>query len=377
MDTLPATDVSKPMSQYTTYEMKLKVDHVLLRVLPEGDRRRSSPDFPDQVSSTLRKLLNEVGGLITSMSVEKEEVRVSWKSEGTNPLAGIVKLLEKARYNEAVLLLELFKSARPDNTDLLYNLGMAYSDMGELERARTNLHRLLELMPDHVNGRVAMGVALMRQGQDKPALVELRQAVQDDPNNPWAQRNLGSCLLRLREYQEALRYLKRSTELNPSDERAWFGLGQAYELTGNINDADAAYRKVLEIDEYSETAELAREASSRIAQTSFHSATPGMERMDAVMYCLGALEKYEKMTPESVRQVGLEVAMIGMNGLTVNDPTPKYQLKSLPGTFSGLHLVCLEYVSFKQVAPEMDIGFDLSAEYRSAQALFVRKNQGE
>ena len=99
--------------------------------------------------------------------------------------------------------------------------------------------------------------------------------------------------------------------------------------------------------------------------------------MDAVMYCLGALEKYATMTPENVRQVGFEVAMLGMNGLDVNDPTPKYNLKSLPGTFSGLHMVCLEYVSFKQVAPETDIGFDLSAEYRSAQALFARKNQRE
>jgi tetratricopeptide (TPR) repeat protein len=365
------------MPQSTTYEMKLKVDHVLLRVLPEGYRRRNSPDFSDQVSSTLRKLFDEVGGLITSMSVGKDEIGISWETEGIDPLAGIVKLLEKARYHEAVLLLELFKSARPDDTDFLYNLGMAYSDMGELERARTNLHRLLELMPGHVNGRVAMGVALMRQGQDRPALVELRQAVRDDPNNPWAQRNLGGCLLRLGEYQEALRYLKQSTDLNPSDERAWYGLGQAYELTGNIDDADAAYRKVLEIDEYSEAAEQARQARSKIAQQTFQSVTPGMERMDAVMYCLGALEKYANMTPETVRQVGFEIAMLGMNGLDVNDPLPKYHLKSLPGTFSGLHLVCLEYVSFRQVAPEMDIGFDLSAEYLSAQALFTRKNQGE
>ena len=369
--------MSKQMSLYNAYEMKLKVDHVLLRVLPEGDRRRSSPNFPDQVSSTLHKLFDEVGGLINSMSVGKDEVRVSWTSEGTDPLAGIVKLLEKAKYHEAVLLLELFKSARPDNTDFLYNLGMAYSDMGELERARTNLHRLLELMPGHVNGRVAMGVALMRQGQDKPALLELRKAVQDDPNNPWAQRNLGACLLRLGEYQEALGFLKQSTESNPSDERAWYGLGQAYELAGNTDDADAAYMKVLEIDEYGEVAEQARQARSKMAQTTFRSVTPKMERMDAVMYCLGALEKYVDMTPENVRQVGFEVAMLGMNGLDVNDPTPKYHLKSLPGTFSGLHLVCLEYVSFKQVAPEMDIGFDLSAEYRSAQTLFARKNQEE
>ena len=106
------------------YEMTIKLDYILLRVLPEDARRRNSPDFTAQVSSTLHHLFDEVGGLITSMSVGQDEVSVSWKSEGTDPLAGIVKLLERARYDEAVLLLELFKSAKPDDPDFLYKLGM-------------------------------------------------------------------------------------------------------------------------------------------------------------------------------------------------------------------------------------------------------------
>ena len=359
------------MSEANIYTMKLKLDYTVLRTLPEGARNRNAPGFTDQVSSTLRLIFDEIGGVITSMSVGKDEVKVIWKDDGlpAGPLAGIVKLLEKKRYDKAILLLELFKSASAENTDFLYNLGMAYSDLGEFERALTNLRRLLELFPKHVNGRVALGVALMRQGQDKQAATELRQAVQDDPNNPFAQRNLGGCLFRLGEYQEALPHLKDATELNPTDERAWFGLGQAYEQTGNIDDADVAYRRVLNIDEFGETAQFAKEARSKIAQASFRSATPGMERMDAVMYCLGALEKFEKMTQDQVRQIGVEIAMLGMNGINVNDPSITYHLRSLPGEFTGLHLMCLEYVAFKQFMPDKDIGFDLSAEYRSAQTL--------
>jgi len=102
-----------------------------------------------------------------------------------------------------------------------------------------------------------------------------------------------------------------------------------------------------------------------------------MERMDVIMYCLGALEKFEKMTTSEVRQVGFEVASLGMNGIDVNNPTAKYYLRSLPGQFSGLHLLCLEYVAFKQFDPEMDIGFDLSKEYQSAQSLFQKKYSKE
>jgi tetratricopeptide (TPR) repeat protein len=366
------------MTESTIYEMELKVDNDLLRLLPGGVILRKSPDFADKVSREIRKLFNEVGGVITAMSVSSNELSVSWKDEGSDPLNGIVYLLERSKYNEAVILLELFKSSKPDDPDFLYNLGMAYSDMGEFQKAIANLGRLLELIPDHVNGRVALGVALMRKGKDKQALSELTKAVQDDPDNPWAQRNLGGCLLNLGDHKQALRHLKKATELNPNDERAWYGLGQAYELDGNLDNADSVYQKVLELDEFSEVAEKAREARSGIARKTFRSVTPGMERMDAVMYCLDALEKFENMTPSDVQQVGFEVAIIGMQGIDINDPSPKYKLKSLSGNFSGLHLLCLEYVSFKQFEPDMDIGFDLSSEYKSAMSLFQRsKHSGE
>jgi Flp pilus assembly protein TadD len=364
------------MSQSNTYEMNLKVDPFVLRVLPKGTQPSNGTTFTSLASGTIRDLFNALGGLITAMSIDKSKVKVTWQADA-NPLTGIVKLLEGAKYNEAILLLEFFKSARPDESDFLYNLGMAYSDTDELDPAVENLRRLLDLAPDHVNGRVALGVALLRKGQNQQAAVELRKAIREDPANPWAQRNLGACLMRLGEYQEAIPHLKKATELKPGDDRAWFGLGQAYELTENPEEADAAYLKVLEVNEYGEAAEQARQARSKLAQKSFRSVTPGMERPDAVMYCLGALEKYEQMSPDKIRQIGFEVAMLGMNGIDVNDPTPKYTLNSLPGSYSGLHLLCLEYVSFKQFAPEQNIGFDLAAEYRSALSMYENRKGSE
>jgi hypothetical protein len=34
--------------------------------------------------------------------------------------------------------------------------------------------------------------------------------------------------------------------------------------------------------------------------------------------------------------------------------------RTLPGTFTGLELLCHEYVAFNQFAPELDIGFDVA-----------------
>ena len=76
------------------------------------------------------------------------------------------------------MLMELLLSDSPDDTNILYNLGMALSDLGKLDEAIRYLRHLVDLAPDHVNGRVALGVALMRVDDDEGARVELERAVE-------------------------------------------------------------------------------------------------------------------------------------------------------------------------------------------------------
>lgn len=75
-------------------------------------------------------------------------------------------------------------------------------------------------------------------------------------------------------------------------------------------------------------------------------------------------------------KVTFEIAMLGMKGFDVNDPARKYRLRSLPGEFSGLHLVCILDVGMKLVDPSADTGFDLSREYEEAKALFGATAEG-
>ena len=58
--------------------------------------------------------------------------------------------------------------------------------------------------------------------------------------------------------------------------------------------------------------------------------------------------------------------MLGRSGLDINDPEPKYRLKSAPGEFSGLQLVAIMYVGLKRLAPDTDSSIDLSEEYALA-----------
>jgi len=181
--------------------------------------------------------------------------------------------------------------------------------------------------------------------------------------------------MRLKRFPEAVKHLRIATELSSQDQQAWYGYGQALEAMNNVEEADPAYVRTIEIDEYSKIAELARTARSSIAKRTFRENAAGVIRMDAVMYCLGALEKFDSMSTDQVQKIGFEIAIVGTRGIDVNNPNSRYTLKSLPGQFSGLHLLSLQYVAFKKIAPDQNIGFDLSAEYSMALSLFSKKTE--
>ena len=95
----------------------------------------------------------------------------------------------------------------------------------------------------------------------------------------------------------------------------------------------------------------------------------------AVFYFLDAFKRYDVMTPEQVRQVAFEIALLGRNGLDYSSPDEKYDLKTLPERkFSGLHLMCLMFAGFKRVAPEHDVGMDLNDPFLTA--LQIHKIKG-
>ena len=120
---------------------------------------------------------------------------------------------------------------------------------------------------------------------------------------------------------------------------------------------------------FGEAAQAARNGLSRIAEATMRANVGGTVRMDAVMYCLAAMERFDAMPEAEMRQIVLEIATTGLQGLDVNNPDHKYRLRSLPGELTGMQLVSYLYVGTQRVAPEQDIGFDLSREYEVAEGM--------
>ena len=68
-----------------------------------------------------------------------------------------------------------------------------------------------------------------------------------------------------------------------------------------------------------------------------------------------------------ITQIVSEIAILGQSGLDYASSEQKYRLVAVPGEpFSGLQLMCLMYVGFKDIQPTVDVGMDLREPYEMA-----------
>jgi hypothetical protein len=96
-------------------------------------------------------------------------------------------------------------------------------------------------------------------------------------------------------------------------------------------------------------------------------------------YLLDALQRFDGMPLEDVRDITAEIAIIGTTGLDYASSEAKYSVRSLSSDkkYSGLKLMCYMYVGFKILQPDVDSTIDLDEPYQAALALFRSQNPRE
>lgn len=103
--------------------------------------------------------------------------------------------------------LELSVKVRPNDTDLLTNLGNAYREGGKLSRSEEAYVKALKANPDNSNAHDALGLLLFDTGDSVRAAT----------------------------------HFKRCLSLDPKNKKAWFQLGEAYRKTDNLREAMNCY----------------------------------------------------------------------------------------------------------------------------------------
>lgn len=356
------------------FVLVIKASDIDVSYLPENRRDTKSEAFKEAVYNYFLKNYG-VSGENISVHIQNDVITVEWVPKEKDEyieeeFEESMRLISDGNLVDARFILEDLAFRSPKDPNVLYNLGMCYSDLGDLDIAIDTLKRCVKIVPLFSNAYVALGVAYGRQSKLKDAVIQFTKALRLDKNNSYAYRNLASILGKMGDNLNALKYLKLAYDIDAYDPHTLYGLGLTYQNLGDQVNATVYYKKLVELGTPQELVELAKDSLRNIAvgivkEKGF--------RADAMFYCLSAMEKFEKMKKEDIQKIAFEIGIKGTEGIDINDPSKRYNLKSMQGDFSGLQLISYMYVGFKIIAPEQNIGIDLSREYNAAKQMFGKK----
>ena len=362
------------MASEHAHSFTIAIEDFDLSLLPPEARKPETESFQKALNEFLQSQFLGFSGK-ARIVVDAQAIHISWEPQrdGAELLRRAKTKLETGKATEAALLARMLVDSGPKNAEALTFLGLALNGMGKPVEAEAVLSQAVALKPDCAETQVALGEALELQGKLDQAEQAFRTATERNLGSGLAQRRLGMHLINTGRSQDAMSHLKLALKLDPKDQQAAFSLAEACKAAGELAEADSAYQQTIALNEYSDLAEKARLARREFAYEGFRARGYSGSRPDAVMFCLSALKHFQDMSAAEIKKVTLEITLLGRKGLDVHDPTQKYSLKSLKGSFSGLHLLSTMYVGFKAISPDKDIGFDLSQEYQVALALHQGK----
>ena len=105
-----------------------------------------------------------------------------------------------------------------------------------------------EVVPTDVGQHIERGNRLMRGGRFDDAIAEYRSAL-DKSKKPLftVYLNLGATYLQKQDYAAAADAYRKATTVRPNDTRAHYFVAESLYAAGEFKDAEAAYRKAIEL----------------------------------------------------------------------------------------------------------------------------------
>lgn len=172
---------------------------------------------------------------------------------------GIARLLNK-QYSEAIAVLENTLTVLRDTerttrnpteiTDLKvqshYNLGLAYYQSGQLQKAIAAYQTVIQLEPNFADAYGGLGVIYWRTGDLNAAIRHCQKAIKIAPKNIEFHQNLTQIYWQKGMYDRAAIGYRIILELNPSDENALHHLGIILLSKEAYDEAVSCFQKVLQ-----------------------------------------------------------------------------------------------------------------------------------
>lgn len=189
-----------------------------------------------------------VGEIVVRRQVARSVVR--WVAAGLGVACIVLTWMQVSYWRTDFTLFERSIAVIPKNYFAYNQLGAAYCEKRDPQKAEFNFAKSLEFNPDYDFGNNNLGVSLMERGALDDARKAFEHAVKVNAQFVAPLRNLALLLAATGHPAEAAAYCERVVTLQPGNASAQAQLASIYEQLGRFEEAEKRFQYSLSLDPF-------------------------------------------------------------------------------------------------------------------------------
>lgn len=167
-----------------------------------------------------------------------------------------LSLLNQRKFKEAAEELEKAIANKIESKEIYFELGTACEEVQDLNRAAENYLKYVQSQPENLfPGWLKLAQTNLKLNQADKAINAYREAIRLKPDDINCNYNLAGLLATTGKYEEADAVYRKLIEINPRDAMTYYGqIIQMYDRAGQYDKAIEAAKKIIELNPKHEVA---------------------------------------------------------------------------------------------------------------------------
>lgn len=157
-------------------------------------------------------------------------------------------LTQAGAYQAAIAILEKAIKEHPKEVGLHFNLGLNYLKIMNINKAKVQFTRTLELDPTHAKAYHALGMIHYDREEFKTAGGYFRASIEAGKKDAYLYYQMGSCWFKLKQFEQAIEVFNQAIALNAQEKHFFFSLGSAQLALNQHYKAIESMEKALALD---------------------------------------------------------------------------------------------------------------------------------